>query len=48
VGGTEGVVDVDVTKESERLAEGLNGLGVGLLLLSVGVLGAALLLGVKP
>jgi len=48
VGGTEGVVDVDVTKGSERLTEGLNGLGVSLLLLSVGVLGASLLLGVKP
>lgn len=39
--------DVDITKRGEGLAELLDGLGIGLGLLSVGILGAALLLGME-
>jgi hypothetical protein len=45
--GAEGVVDVDVAELGQRAAELLDGLGVGLDLLSVLVLVAALLLGVE-
>jgi hypothetical protein len=47
VRGAEGVVDVDVAELGQGAAELLDGLGVGLDLLSVLVLVAALLLGVE-
>jgi hypothetical protein len=47
VGGAEGVVDEDVAESGEALAELLDGGLVGLDLVAVGVLAAALLLGVE-
>lgn len=47
VGGAEGVVDVHVAESGEALAEALNSSLVGLDLVAVGILAAALLLGVE-
>lgn len=47
VGGAEGVVDVHVSESGEALAEALDSGLVGLDLVAVGVLAAALLLGVE-
>lgn len=48
VGGSKGVVDVDVGQRRQRLSELLDLGGVCLDLLAVGVLGGSLLLGVEP